>query len=162
MIAPGTPKPDEATMKALRTGLLAAALAIAACPAFADEAADIAAIEVQRTALGEAYETGDADAIRGLMTPDQRSVTFVYDGPQTVDEQVATMKDLKVEVYDAIPPTVDMLGPDAVLVTTEQSYRGTYKGNPLPGRVFVSEVWVRVDGKWLQKFYQETIMEEEE
>jgi hypothetical protein len=36
MIAPGTPKPDEATMKALRTGLLAAALAIAACPAFAD------------------------------------------------------------------------------------------------------------------------------
>ena len=55
-----------------------------------------------------------------------------------------------------------MLGPDAALVTTEQSYRGTYKGNPLPGRVFVSEVWVRVDGKWLQKFYQETIMEEEE
>ena len=150
-------------MNAIRTGLLAAVLAIAAtAPAPADEAADIAAIEAQRTALGQAYETGDADAIRGLMTPDQRSVTFVYDGPQTVDEQVATLKDLKVEVYDAIPPTVEMLGPDAALVTTEQSYRGTYKGNPLPGRVFVSEVWVRVDGKWLQKFYQETIMEEEE
>jgi uncharacterized protein (TIGR02246 family) len=150
-------------MNAIRTGLLAAALAIAATlPAPADEAADLAAIEAQRTALGQAYETGDADAIRGLMTPDQRSVTFVYDGPQTVDEQVATLKDFKVEVYDAIPPTVDMLGPDAALVTTEQSYRGTYKGNPLPGRVFVGEVWVRVDGKWLQKFYQETIMEEEE
>jgi uncharacterized protein (TIGR02246 family) len=150
-------------MNAIRTGLLAAALAIATtAPAPADEAADIAAIEAQRTALGQAYETGDADAIRGLMTPDQRSVTFVYDGPQTVDEQVATMKDLKVEVYDAIPPTFDMLGPDAALVTTEQSYRGTYKGNPLPGRVFVGEVWVKVDGKWLQKFYQETIMEEEE
>jgi uncharacterized protein (TIGR02246 family) len=150
-------------MNAIRTGLLAAALAIAAtASAPADEAADIAAITAQRTALGQAYETGDANAIRGLMTPDQRSVTFVYDGPQTVDEQVATMKDLKVEVYDAIPPTVEMLGPDAALVTTEQSYRGTYKGNPLPGRVFVGEVWVRVDGKWLQKFYQETIMEEEE
>jgi uncharacterized protein (TIGR02246 family) len=149
-------------MNAIRTGLLAAALAIAACPAFADDAADIAAIEAQRTALGQAYEDGNGEAIRGLMTPDQRSVTFVYDGPQTVDEQVATLKDLKVEVYDAIPPTVDMLGPDAALITTEQSYRGSYKGNPLPGRVFVSEVWVRVDGKWLQKFYQETIMEEEE
>ena len=31
----------------------------------------------------------------------------------------------------------------------------------LPERVFASEVWVRVDGKWLQKFYQETIIEEE-
>jgi hypothetical protein len=150
-------------MNAIRNGLLAAALAVAAtAPAPADEAADIAAIEAQRTALGRAYEDGDADAIRGLMTPDQRSVTFVYDGPQTVDEQVATMKDLKVEVYDAIPPTFDMLGPDAVLVTTEQSYRGTYKGNPLPGRVFVGEVWVKVDGKWLQKFYQETVIEVEE
>lgn len=142
--------------------LAAAFLVTAALPSFADEAADLAAIAVQRTALGKAYETGNADAIRGLMTPDQRSVTFVYDGPQTVDEQVATMKDLKVEVYDAIPPTVEMLGPDAALVTTEQSYRGTYKGNPLPGRVFVSEVWVRDDGTWLQKFYQETIIEVEE
>ena len=149
-------------MNAILIGLLAGVLAIAAtASAPADEAADIAAIEAQRTALGQAYETGNAEAIRGLMTPDQRSVTFVYDGPQTVDEQVATLKDLKVEVYDAIPATVDMLGPDAALVTAEQSYRGTYKGNPLPGRVFLSEVWVRVDGKWLQKFYQETIMEEE-
>lgn len=150
-------------MKAIRTGLLAVTLAIgAAAPAFADEAADIAAIEAQRTALGQIYESGDAEAIRGLMTPDQRPVTFVYDGPQTVDEQVATLKDLKVEVYDAIPPTVDMLGQDAALVTTEQSYRGTSKRNPLPGRVFVGEVWVKVDGRWLQKFYQETVIEEEE
>ena len=150
-------------MTIIRSLALAAALAIAAAsPSFADEAADIAAIEAQRTALGRAYENGEAEAIRGLMTPDQRSVTFVYDGPQTVDEQVATFKDHKVEVYDAIPATVDMLGPDAALVTTEQSYRGTYKGNPLPGRVFVSEVWVKVDGAWLQKFYQETIIEVEE
>jgi len=154
---------DEATMRTIRTGLLAVTLAIGATvPALADEAADIAAIEVQRTALGQAYESGDAEALRGLMTPDQRSVTFAYDGPQTVDEQVTTLKDLDVEVYDAIPPTVEMLGPDAALVTYEQSYRGTYKGNPLPGRVYIGEVWVRVDGKWLQKFYQETVIEVEE
>ena len=66
-----------------------------------------------------------------------------------------------MEIYDAIPPTVSLLGPDAALVTGEQTYRGTFQGNPLPQRVFLSEVWVRVDGQWLQKFYQETIMEEE-
>jgi uncharacterized protein (TIGR02246 family) len=150
-------------MKPVLKGILAAAMAIAAASAAsADETADIAAIEAQRTALGKAYEAGDAAALRALMTPDQRSVAFVYDGAQTVDEQVAALKELDVEVYDAIPPTVEMLGPDAALVTYEQSYRGTYKGNPLPGRVFIGEVWVKTDGAWLQKFYQETVIEVEE
>jgi len=149
-------------MNAIRTGLLAIALAIAASvPGFADEATDIAAIEAQRSALGKAYEDGNGDAVRALLTPDQRSVAFVYDGPLTVDEQMAVLKDLDVEVYDMIPPTVEMLGADTALVTYEQSYRGTFKGNPLPGRVFIGEVWVKVDGKWLQKFYQETIIEVE-
>jgi hypothetical protein len=160
MIARGFNRMRE-TM-ARRRGLLAIVVAVAfMTPGLADEAADIAAIKAGMAALGEAYEGRNADAVRALMTPDQRSVTFVYDGPQTVDEQLAALKDLKVEVYDAIPPTFAILGPDAALATYEQSYRGTFKGNPLPQRVFVSEVWVRVDGRWLQKFYQETIMEEE-
>ena len=130
--------------------------------ALADQASDSAAIEAQRKALGRAYEAGDADAARALMTPDQRSVTFVYDGAQTVDQQLASMKDLDMEVYDAIPPTLEMLGADAALVTYEQSYRGSYKGNPLPGRVFVGEIWVRSGNTWLQKYYQETVIEVEE
>jgi hypothetical protein len=147
-------------MRGFATILAATMIALAVtAPAAADEAADIAAIEAQRAALGQAYLAGNADAIRSLVTPDQRSVTFVYDGPQSVTDQIASLGDLKVEVYDAIPPTVDMLGADAALVTYEQSYRGTFKGNPLPGRVFVGEVWVRVDGTWLEKFYQETVME---
>ena len=150
-------------MNAIRTGLLAVALAIAAhAPARADDAAEIAAIEAQSAAMGKAYKDGNTDAVRALSTPDQLSVAFEYDGPLTLDEQIATLKDLDVEVYDMIPPKVQLLGADAALMTYEQSYRGTYKGNPLPGRVFISEVWVKVDGTWLQKFYQETIMEEEE
>jgi hypothetical protein len=149
-------------MRFLRSGFLAAALAVAAIvPAFADEAADLAAINAGMAALDDAFDTGDADKIRAMMTPDHRAVVFVYKGPQTMDEQIASLPDLDMEIYDAIPPTVTLLGPDAALVTSEQSYRGTFQGNPLPGRVFASEVWVRVDGKWLQKFYQETVMEEE-
>ncbi len=128
-------------------------------PAFADEATDIAAIKAGVTALGEAFVKRDADSIRAMMTPDHLAVAFVYKGPLTVDEEIASLPDLKMEIYDAIPPTVSLLGPDAALVTGEQSYRGTFQGNPLPERVFMSEVWVRVDGKWMQKFYQETVME---
>jgi len=142
---------------------LATAILVAlASAAIADQASDIAAIAAQRDALGRAYEAGDADAARALMTPDQRSVTFVYDGAQTVDQQLASMKDLDVEVYDAIPPTFEMLGTDAALVTTQQSYRGSFEGNPLPGRVFVGEIWVRSGNTWLQKYYQETVIEVEE
>ena len=150
-------------MPSFRTTFLTILLVLgAATPVAAGEAADIAAIEAQREALGKAYEDGDAAAARALMTPDQRSVTFVYDGPQTVDQQLASLKDLAVEVYDAIPPTFEMLGADAALVTYEQSYRGTFKGDPLPERVFVGEIWVRHGGTWLQKFYQETVIEVEQ
>ena len=150
-------------MRSFRTTFLTILLVLgAATPVAAGEAADIAAIEAQREALGKAYEDGDAAAARALMTPDQRSVTFVYDGPQTVAEQLASLKDLAVEVYDAIPPTFEMLGADAALVTYEQSYRGTFKGDPLPERVFVGEIWVRHGGTWLQKFYQETVIEVEQ
>ncbi len=146
----------------LRAALAVALFAAPAPVALADEAADFAAIESQRAALGKAYENGDAAAARALMTPDQRSVTFVYDGAETVDQQLAAMKDLDIEVYDAIPPTFEMLGADAALVTYEQSYRGTYQGNPLPDRVFVGEVWVKSGDTWLQKYYQETVIEVEE
>lgn len=150
-------------MRSFRTTFLTILLVLgAATPVLAGEAADIAAIEAQREALGKAYEDGDAAAARALMTPDQRSVTFVYDGPQTVAQQVASLEDLTVEVYDAIPPTFEMLGAEAALVTYEQSYRGTFKGDPLPERVFVGEIWVRHGGTWLQKFYQETVIEVEQ
>src|SRR5690606_33895519 len=103
-------------MPSFRTTFLTILLVLgAATPVAAGEAADIAAIEAQREVLGKAYEDGDAAAARALMTPDQRSVTFVYDGPQTVDQQLASLKDLAVEVYDAIPPTFEMLGADAAL-----------------------------------------------
>ncbi len=52
------------------------------------------------------------------------------------------------------------LGRDVALVTFENSYRGTFHDKPMPSRVFVSEVWVKVDSKWLQKLCQETVVGE--
>ena len=155
--------PVSLSRKRLRAAAVATALFVAATPiALAGGTAATAAIEAQRHALGRAYQDGDAAAVRALLTPDQRSVTFVYDGARTVDEQLATIGDLDIEVYDAIPPTIEMLGPDAALVTFEQSYRGSYRGNPLPGRVFVGEIWVKAGETWRQKYYQETVIEVEE
>jgi len=150
-------------MRSVIKGLVGAVLLLAAAASSpADEASDIAAIATRHAALGKAYDDQDAAAVRALLTPDQRSATFAYDGPLDVDQQLASLAQLDVEVYDALTPSYAMLGADAALVTYEQSYRGTYKGNPLPGRVFVGEIWVRSGDAWLQKFYQETVIEVEE
>ena len=150
-------------MRSIRTGFLAIAMAAAAMtPAFADEAPDIGAIKAGLARLDDAFHTGNTDAIRTMMTPDHLSVTFVSNGPQTVDEQLASLPALKsVEIYDALPPTVATLGPDAALVTMEQSYRGTFQGNPVSNRVFISGIWVKGDGVWRERFYQETVIQTE-
>jgi hypothetical protein len=151
------------TMRSIRTGFLAIAMAGAVMtPTFADEAADIAAIKAGLATLDDGFHTGNTDAIRTMMTPDHLSITFASNDPQTVDEQLASLPELKlIEIYDALPPTIAMLGPDAALVTMEQSYRGTFRGNPVPNRVFISGIWVKGGGVWRERFYQETAIEPE-
>jgi ketosteroid isomerase-like protein len=124
-----------------------------------------AAVDTELTAalarLDGAFSDQDATAIRAMMTPDHTAVTFYYPGPQTVDEQLASLPKLEITFYDATPAHVDMLGQDAALITHEVSYRGTFNGNPVPQRIFASAVWVKLDGGWRERFYQETVIERE-
>ncbi len=147
------------TRKSLAAIAAIIVFAVSAPLAVADEAQDIAAIGAAKSMLDAAFAGQDAAALKAMMTPDHVAVAFSYKGPQTLDEEIASLPALKIETYDSTEPRIKMLGSDAALVTQENSYRGTFKGNPLPQRVFSSEVWVRSDGKWLQKFYQETVIE---
>jgi uncharacterized protein (TIGR02246 family) len=109
-------------------------------------------------ALNEAFEKGDAAAVKKLMTDDHVAVT-PHGGAQKRDEQVASLPDLKLTEYSPGAMRVTVLGRDAALVTYPLSMKGTYKGRPLPPRSFASAVWVRRDGRWLESFYQETPLE---
>jgi len=135
--------------------------AIQVSPAAADDVAEIAAVKAAMLELDEAFQNQHAPTIRSLMTRDHRAVTFYYLGPQTVDDQIASLPDLMVDFYDFSEPSVTLLGPDAALATFEHSYRGTFKGNPVPDRVFVSAIWVKGEGAWRERFYQETMIEPE-
>ena len=71
-------------------------IAAAAGP-FRAEAADadtIAAINASSNALDKAFGERDIETIRALMTPDHVTVTPYYDGPQSVDDQIASLPDL--------------------------------------------------------------------
>ena len=69
-------------------------LALAAMPfseARADDADTIAAINASSNALDEAFTKKDVATIKALMTPDHLTVTPYYRGPQTVEDQLASL-----------------------------------------------------------------------
>jgi len=51
---------------------------------------------------------------------------------------------------------VTLLGDGAALVNFENSLAGSWQGKPFPQRIYVTEIWLKRDGKWRQRLYQET------
>ncbi len=127
-------------------------------PALASEAAVVAAVNDAADALDEAFEKQDAAKIRELMAPDHIAVTPYYDGPQSVAEQTGSLPDLKYTQTNVGKVRVELLGQDAALRTFTAQLKGTFKGKPIPKRVYVAELFVKYEGKWVEKFYQVTAL----
>ena len=89
---------------------------------------------------------------------DHSAVTPYYDGPQSVADQVASLPDLKYAQTIVGDVSVAMLGPDTALRSFTAELSGSFKGRPIPRRAFVSSVWVKQDGAWVEKFYQVTAL----
>jgi len=128
---------------------------VAAC-AQSDDVATIEAVDDAAGRLSEAFQAQDAAAVKALMTPDHVAVTPYYRTPQTVDQQIASLPDLKYEQTALSEPKVVLLGPDVALRTLTAKLDGTYQSRPLSGNVFITSVLVKEDGKWLERFYQVT------
>lgn len=77
---------------------------------------------------------------------------------QTVSDQIASLPDLKYGQTVIGDVTVELLDSDAALRTFAAKLEGTLKGVLIPRRVFVSEIWVKRDGAWAEKFYQVTTL----
>lgn len=61
----------------------------------AADAETIAEVNKAAAALDQAFEQQNVEAVKQLMTPDHVAVTPYYPGPQNVDEQIASLSDLK-------------------------------------------------------------------
>jgi hypothetical protein len=129
-----------------------------ASKALAGDAETIEAINASSNALDKAFEQNDKAAIKALMTPDHISVTPYYDGPQTTDDQIASLPELKWDQRIVSNVKVSLLGDDAALRTFTADLKGSFKGKPLPAKVFATEILVKRDGKWIERFYQVTTL----
>lgn len=127
-----------------------------ALPAIANEAATIAEIKSAVAKLDNAYSNEDVATIKRMTVPNHVAVSPLYDRPVSVDTQINAFDQLERVLFDRSPIQVALLSPEIALVTFEKSYKGTYKGKPLPARVFASEIWRKQGDKWLQQLYQET------
>lgn len=133
-------------------------VAVGAFRAEAGDADTIAAINASSNALDKAFGERDIATIKALMTPDHVTVTPYYDGPQSVDDQIASLADLDYGQTIVGEPSVALLGPDVALRTFIAELKGSFKGKPVPARAFVNETLVKRDGKWIERFFQVTTL----
>ena len=124
----------------------------------AADADAVAAVNASSNALDAAFEKQDAETIKALMTPDHITVTPYYDGPQTVEDQIASLSEFDWQQTIVGDVDVAILSPDVALRTFTADLKGTFKGKKLPSQVFATELLVKRDGKWVERFYQVTTL----
>jgi hypothetical protein len=49
-----------------------------------------------------------------------------------------------------------MLGPDSAMRTLTARFEGSFGGEAFDNKVFITSIMKRIDGKWLESFYQVT------
>lgn len=133
-----------------------AAFSLLASAARADDAADTRDLAAAMETLNAAFTAEDEAAIRAMMTPDHTAVARMYDGAATIDQQFALFPDVEYSTYDETAAEISLLTDTVAIVNYRISLKGTFRGEPLPSRLYVTQVWVKQDGKWLQRAYQET------
>ena len=113
-------------------------------------------VEAQIKVLNDAFKDGgDASKLKTLMSEDHLAFT-PWGGTQTREQQIQTLAELKLSVYEPGPLRIVPLGKDGAVVTYTLKPKGTFRGKAVPTNSLVSAVWVRRDGKWLELHYQET------
>ena len=107
----------------------------------------------------EALVTNDAARIAGYMTDD-----WVYVGPNGATPKadiigwIASGRLAHHSMAVVGPERVVRAG-DAVLVTARKASSGTWDGAPYTADEWISEIFVRVDGRWRCAFSQKTPVE---
>jgi hypothetical protein len=136
--------------------VLLAIMCLLAFPASADDGALADALSDASARLDQAFVDHDTDTIASLTTADHIAVTLFYGAPYTMADQLAVLDRLIITEVERSPTSTVALGSDAAMVTYENSYRGRFGDTPLSEHVFVTEIWVRQDGIWRQRLFQET------
>jgi hypothetical protein len=115
-------------------------------------------VEKSLRSLKTAFNQGDAETIKRLMTKDHE-LTLSYARFTNTADLLPALGDFKIIDYKIDGLQVKVLAPNAALATFRATTNGTYKGRVVPSPARVVEVWIKRDGQWLQASYQESPMD---
>ncbi len=118
-------------------------------------------VRVLQRAMNDAFQSNDKDQIFKLAAPDQIAMTPFFKGPTTIQQAVQQIGKAKIPIVRSGEAKVTQLAPEVVVVNQEIYFQegAEVDGKPIPARVYATAIWTKIDGKWRQKFYQETAME---
>ncbi len=109
-----------------------------------------------KTLLDRLNHSFTKENIEALMTEDHVAITTYYNGATTRAQQVKLLSELKMEEYKTTNMVIKLIGTNTALITYDLEAKGSFKGRPLPPKCVASAIWVKKDGKWKERFYQET------
>lgn len=127
----------------------------------ADQAKIIAEVNRSAEALDQAFEKQDVQTIMSLMTADHIAVTRYYGRPFNVEEQIASLNELKFSQEMVGEPQVSVFANDIALRTFMAKEKGSFEGKDIPEDVFVAQLMVKQEGVWRERFYQVTAFHSE-
>ena len=104
------------------------------------------------------YGKKDARGLSELVSDDFYNI---YADGTVVDKKqwLADMKDLTVDNYSLSDFKVVRLSEDAAIVVYKARAKGAFKDKKIESQVVVTSAWARREGRWLNVFYRENVLE---
>lgn len=113
-------------------------------------------MEANVKAEWEAFKNKDKKAYSDLLAEDFVGVEDDNDGQRAKWKAVREIDVSVINSYNVFALKVLPLNPNAALVTYELTMIFPPKAVVRFKRVLVSEIWVKRDGQWKERYYQET------
>lgn len=104
----------------------------------------------------EAFKNKDKKAYGDLLAEDWFGVEDDNNGQRVKWQAVKEIEVSVINSYNVFALKVLPLNPNAALVTYELTMIFPPKAAVRFKRVLVSEIWVKRDGRWKERYYQET------
>jgi len=140
----------------LRRSLLVAVALFVPVLSFGQDTAALAKqLEANERAVNAAVAKGDLAGFKALVADD--AVSGDGAGFMPVAEFEKMFNQLKMASYAIDQVNVKVINPNTAIVTYHWTGKGTMMGQPVPGNVMASSVWVNKAGKWQVVFHQETV-----
>ena len=119
-----------------------------------DKAATEKALIANESKINAAVAKGDKAAFTALVTPDAWSADG--NGFMKVSDFTSMLDQMKVTSWKIADEKVTWADANTAIVTYTWTGAGTFQGQPVPGKTYVSTVWTKKANKWLAVYHQES------